>query len=767
MVAVECSKWVAFLSGTAFAHNTRSMARPPDTIGTVNALIGMWTSWSSVPGPTRLAAALLLVLSLVAPVGAQPQGREFYASPTGLATSSGTIDQPLDLTKALSSSSPLRPGDTLWLRGGRYVGNFTSVLTGTPTAPIIVRQFRGERATLDANTPNRALPGLAVLGADTWYWGFEVTDSNPARINAGGFNNPTLRATSIDVYAARTRFINLVVHDGAQGMGFWSNAIDAEIYGSVIYNVGVEAPDRGHGHSVYVQNQSGWKRLVDNIMFNGFSFGIHAYTEGGRIDNIHMEGNTLFGHGLLSARSGAKANILMGGGDIADFPRVLSNYSYYPSLDGRGLDLSYGNGCQGPDVRGNYSVAAQPVVVSACTNVTMTGNTLYGNTGSQASQFPNNVFHATRPTGVRTFVRPNAYEAGRANITIFNWDLLPVVAVDVSMAGLAVGDVFEVRDAQNYFGAPVATGVFTGASVSIPMTGLVAAPPVGSVPLVLPHTAPQFGAFVLMRTQSAPAPVGPTIATIQAATSPAGGGGVVTITGSGFGTSAAVSFGGVAATQVAVAGSTSLTAVVPAHPPGVVDVVLTTNGHIVTGAAAFQYVAAPPLLLPAVVNGQAVSLAWQAGAHTPSLGYLLLGGATPGGTEYGAYPMGMATSTGAVVGDGRYYVRIVATTPWGLVASNEIVVTVGASDPPGTPTLDAATVTGAVVRMSWTTPSGSPSHYTVLARYAPSGPVIAALPVVGSPLSVTAPPGTYFVTVVAHRALGISAESNQITVVVP
>jgi hypothetical protein len=34
-------------------------------------------------------------------------------------------------------------------------------------------------------------------------------------------------------------------------------------------------------------------------------------------------------------------------------------------------------------------------------------------------------------------------------------------------------------------------------------------------------------------------------------------------------------------------------------------------------------------------------------------------------------------------------------------------------------------------------------------------------------MSATAPPSTYFVSVVAANALGTSAESNQVTVVVP
>src|SRR5688572_10772174 len=104
--------------------------------------------------------------------GVQTAGREFYVSPSGSALNDGTISRPLDLKTALSKTSPAKPGDTIWLRGGVYKGSFSSYLTGTSTAPIIVRQYPRERATID-NSPLRT-EGLVAFGAYTWYWGFEI-----------------------------------------------------------------------------------------------------------------------------------------------------------------------------------------------------------------------------------------------------------------------------------------------------------------------------------------------------------------------------------------------------------------------------------------------------------------------------------------------------------------------------------------------------------------------------------------------------------------
>ena len=98
-------------------------------------------------------------------------------------------------------------------------------------------------------------------------------------------------------------------------------------------------------------------------------------------------------------------------------------------------------------------------------------------------------------------MRKNTYEPGRAHITIYNWAKAASVAVSLAQAGLNVGDAFEIRDAMNYFGAPVATGTYDGSSsVSIPMSNLQPAAPIGNGLTHPVHTAPQFGAFVLVRT---------------------------------------------------------------------------------------------------------------------------------------------------------------------------------------------------------------------------------------------------------------------------
>jgi hypothetical protein len=118
----------------------------------------------------------------------------------------------------------------------------------------------------------------------------------------------------------------------------------------------------------------------------------------------------------------------------------------------------------------------------------------------------NSSFQSGAPLEAWTSVRPNLYEPGRAGIVVYNWNQWPIVNVDIRNAGIRIGDRFEVRDAQDWFGPPVLSGVYVGQQLSIPMTGLPIAFPNGNVPNPQPHTSAEFGAFVVLSGASLSAP---------------------------------------------------------------------------------------------------------------------------------------------------------------------------------------------------------------------------------------------------------------------
>src|SRR3954451_14072417 len=51
-------------------------------------------------------------------------GRSFYVTTNGTSSGNGSMSSPWSLAYALNSPSSIRPGDTIWVRGGTYNGEF-------------------------------------------------------------------------------------------------------------------------------------------------------------------------------------------------------------------------------------------------------------------------------------------------------------------------------------------------------------------------------------------------------------------------------------------------------------------------------------------------------------------------------------------------------------------------------------------------------------------------------------------------------------------
>ena len=473
----------------------------------------------------RTIAGALVTVVAVLWSGAAVSGAEWHVAPTGTPAGDGSAAKPWDLLTALKHPAVVQPGDILWLHGGAYLGGkretFSSELKGAPDKPIILRQFPGERATVS--------PTLTIGGENVWYWGFEVTNPDPkeyGRIEHARWPCVWMRASK------NIKLINLVIHGGGQGIGAWVDALDTEICGCVIYHNGWNGSNQGHG--IYTQNKDGAKRIVDNIIFNqlGTGFGIHAYgSTKAFVSNFFFEGNVAFNN--------KGNNILVGGEGPAENVTLRGNYAYA----GNGVRVGYTGHNKNAVVENNYW--ATKCVVNNWDGLTFRNNTLVnagsamqldarklealpkyewdgnsyfcpnaaekpftlltaaGNLSLNFEQWKEKTgcdaasrFTPAAPTGLQVVVRPNSYEKGRANLIIYNWDKRDAVEADVALV-LAKGDAYEVRDPQDWFGAPIAAGTYQGGAISIPMKlGKVALP---VTPAEFTHTPPEFGAFVLLR----------------------------------------------------------------------------------------------------------------------------------------------------------------------------------------------------------------------------------------------------------------------------
>ncbi len=424
-----------------------------------------------------------IILALSSLLGS-PHARWYAAPPPqGSPQGTGTIERPWDLQTALSGGNgKIEPGDTVWLRGGTYRGIYTAALNGAPGAPIVVRQYPGERATIDGGGSTDET--FTVDGRWAVYWGFEIMQSGTARWCADCIG---LRPTGVYVrHASDVKLVNLIVHDVGHGTFTENSAHNIEMYGWIVYNGGNENRTRSDGHGIYVKNDGdGWKIVRDNVIFNQFGFGIHAYTEAatGALRNIVLDGNVLFNNGTISSFD-ENPNLQLGGNAVADNDSVTENRLYFsPWVSRVNAKIGYNDLLNGTALFAhNYIVGGQQAIV-------------IGNWRHLVAEA--NTVAEWVPSAPVVFVRPNRYEPGRATIVIYNSSRQATVPVDLSGV-LAAGAHYAVRNVQDIFGAPITSGVYRGGTIDVPMRGVTPPHPIGGSPKQPIRTAPGFDVFILV-----------------------------------------------------------------------------------------------------------------------------------------------------------------------------------------------------------------------------------------------------------------------------
>jgi hypothetical protein len=391
------------------------------------------------------------------------------------------------------------------------------------------------------------------------------------KIAVTGSNPPERRANSIDDAGTATKIINLVIHDTGQGIAAGNDINGNEYYGNIVYNNGWDAPDGTHGHGNYIQNSTGTKSFEDNFWFNQFDFNSQVFgsslaaarnltwvgnvffngdiawwgpnisnltvTENYTYNNLFKVGN---GMSITNTTANIQNNYLMHGVFLDEFAQNITfknNTVWYNYNDGL-IRMQFKNTFFAParftiDHNTYYKGSINPPqgqfridyyggkkklkIVNRFINYFAFNKTA----GSQRAAFAytgkswqddlkfdvNSTWIDNAPTGLKVFVRPNRYQAGRGNIVIYNWDRANVVNVDVSSI-LNPGDGYELHNVQDYFG-DVVRGTYAGGLLTISMVGRSRVKPIGydQIPSwyhdpLKPNTFPTFGAFVLIKTNT-------------------------------------------------------------------------------------------------------------------------------------------------------------------------------------------------------------------------------------------------------------------------
>jgi len=383
---------------------------------------------------------------------------EHHVAVDGKADNAGTEAAPWDLASALCGAQQVAPGDTVWVRGGTYKhpdrqpgrNGYSVKLAGTEGKPIQLRAVPGERVTVDG--------GLRVENSSKflWIWDLEIIVSEnltETRVAKDSGSHPKDLARpwgSLNILGGEhCKYIHLVIHDNAQGIGFWRSSVDSEVHGCIVYDNGWIGPDRYHGPGIYGQNQTGTKLVTDNIFFGNYSNTTQFYgSSRAYVDNFHIEGNIAFG----PRKKGGRYTFLIGGGRGSRGIVVKNNILYEVPMN-VGYTAKDSEDCV---VEGNI-IVRHGLSIRGFKSVTEKDNHIWR--GREKEPIPE---------AATVLLRPSKYDPNWANLAIVNWSKSKTVDVDLATF-LKAGDAFRIQSALDFFGPPVVAGTYRGNPVTMPI----------------------------------------------------------------------------------------------------------------------------------------------------------------------------------------------------------------------------------------------------------------------------------------------------------
>lgn len=497
----------------------------------------------------RLLTLLLFASSISYSQYTSPT-KSWYASTTGSALNSGTLDSPWSLAHVISGAGgSIVPGNTIWFRGGTYLptGQFTTSLAGTAALPITFRNYPGEFAIFDvaqdaAAASNRKL--FNFTGSYIRWWGGGLgleflsssTHADSMVTSDAQLSHCPFQRQAFVAEPTGSMFINLNIHDMCAGFSPNSNVSNTTIYGNVMRNIAFwsSATLETQSQNAYIQNKGSWYRLRHNFFINGGLSGLQAQatgsggaagnnariTENDFINNGSGRGSNYAGvQAVFGGNAPSRNNTFSGNALFINTSFTLGNAGLQFYLRGTS-DFTFNNNYMvtttltslqqgaGPigglhflNGAGSHSIANNTFIGSFMDATTTVHRTSFGNT-----------YASTRPTtGTVYRYRPNWFEYARCHITVNNWTLGTTVTPTLSECGLAANDVWIAYDAQRILNGPIATGTYSGSgTVSLDCNQTNADAYIGPNPVAnlnpwpnpMRHSNPQFCSYLILGQQT-------------------------------------------------------------------------------------------------------------------------------------------------------------------------------------------------------------------------------------------------------------------------
>ncbi|WP_345739054.1 IPT/TIG domain-containing protein, partial [Prosthecobacter algae] len=502
---------------------------------------------------------------------------------------------------------------------------------------------------------------LAVDG-DTAVVGATGEDSNATTVNGLGSNNSASSAGAAYVFTrsgttwsqqAYLKASNAEANDSfGRGVALEGDTavIGASFEDSNANTVNGDGSNNSTPSSgaAYVFTRSGglWSQqtyLKANNPDTTDNFGISVDTSGGTvIVGAYLEDSnaiTINGNGLDNSASGSGAAYIFSGLGAAVAAPTLTNVA--PN--------------SGPTA-GGTSVVITGTDFTGATDVTIGGTAATSFTVDSATQIT-----AVTPAGTAGTASVLVTTTGGTNAanTLFTYIAPPTVTNVIPATGSTLGGTSVVITGTGFTGTSAVT--FGGAAATSftvdSATQITAVTPAGSAGTasVLVTTAGGTNAANTLFTYIAP----PTVTNVSPATGSTLGGTSVTITGTGFTGTSAVTFGGTAATSFTVDSATQITAVTPAGSAGTASVLVTSAGGTNAANTLFTYIAPPTVTNVSPATGSTLG---GTSVVITGTGFTGASAVTFGGTNATSFTVDSAT-------------QITAVTPAGTVGTASVLVT--------------------------------------------------------------------------------------------
>lgn len=377
------------------------------------------------------------------------QSTTYYVSLSGNDSNSGTSTSSPFKTFA-KAVKPLRPGDTLYIRGGTWTQQLdlqTPNINGTSSAYIKIAGYPGETVTIRYADSVEASYGPIKARGARGYLTFEnlVLDgiNNSKRtgwlIGEGNHNFilrnleiKNFKSNALKIAANNIQIINCKLHHAMPA---------STIIGQGAYYYGIYLVS---GSSVLIQG---------NEIYSNSGGGLHAYP--GPISGLIVRNNSI--HDNNTTGKGVFGGLLLQGssGKVIQNTLLYNNLVYKNTVYGSGILISsYTNGTKllNNTVYGNKAYGVHVGYNSTTTNTIVQNNIIYGNSGGNYINKSANTTYASNVTTDPKFISTssNNFQLQSSSPAVNTGVRLSTVTTDYRNLPRPKGSSHDIGGYENY-----------------------------------------------------------------------------------------------------------------------------------------------------------------------------------------------------------------------------------------------------------------------------------------------------------------------------